>query len=175
MQMLAAGGFPVFSDDARPPDPDNPRGYFECEFSKQLPRDASWLHRARGRAVKLISELVLTLPPVFPYRFLLVSRDWGEVVRSQDAVLMRRGTPGGDWVAGRLARVYAAQFAELEDWLTARPQSALLRVDYNALLCDPAPAVEAIATFLDASMDRAAMAAVVEPGLYRQRRAAPEF
>ena len=43
MQMLAAGGVPLLTDEARPPDADNPRGYFECVAVKRLPDDARWL------------------------------------------------------------------------------------------------------------------------------------
>ena len=36
MQMLAAGGFPVLTDEARPPDDHNPRGYLEYAPVKAL-------------------------------------------------------------------------------------------------------------------------------------------
>ena len=51
MQMLEAGGMPLLADGVRPPDPDNPRGYFEYSPVKALPRDRTWLGAARGRAV----------------------------------------------------------------------------------------------------------------------------
>jgi hypothetical protein len=54
MQMLEAGGLPILSDDARKADESNPEGYREMERVKELARggDASWLRKARGRAIK---------------------------------------------------------------------------------------------------------------------------
>jgi hypothetical protein len=52
MQMLSAGGVPVLTDDARLPDIDNPRGYFEYEPVKRTFRDARWIAEAKGKGVK---------------------------------------------------------------------------------------------------------------------------
>src|SRR5262245_31552152 len=57
MQMLVAGGLPALSDGVRAPDADNPRGYFEYEPAKRLLRDAGWLPRAQGRALKVAHTL----------------------------------------------------------------------------------------------------------------------
>ena len=45
MQMLDAGGYPVLCDDQRPPDADNPRGYFEYSPVRRLEKDNHWLPR----------------------------------------------------------------------------------------------------------------------------------
>ena len=39
MQMLAAGGLPLLVDEQRPPDEDNPHGYFEYAPVKASARD----------------------------------------------------------------------------------------------------------------------------------------
>ena len=91
MQMLAAGGLPVQSDDERPPDRHNPRGYLEYAPVKRLRDDASFLGGAVGRVVKVVVPLVCALPVRLPngvaldYRVVLVTRDPREVVASQDA------------------------------------------------------------------------------------------
>ena len=55
MQMLAAGGLPVLHDGLRAADEDNPRGYFEWERIRSLPRDPGCIAEAEGKAVKVIS------------------------------------------------------------------------------------------------------------------------
>ncbi|MBK6831011.1 MAG: hypothetical protein IPG92_09875 [Flavobacteriales bacterium] len=58
MQMLAAGGMEPLTDGARAADADNPKGYFEFERVKALPADHHWLEEARGKAVKVIHQLL---------------------------------------------------------------------------------------------------------------------
>ena len=71
MQMLDAGGLPVLSDGERKADTDNPKGYLEWERIKQLPKDPSLIAEAEGKVVKVISQLILSLPigPRVPRRF----------------------------------------------------------------------------------------------------------
>src|SRR5215472_13543471 len=88
MQMLAAGGIPVLSDGMRQPDSDNPRGYYEWEPIKQLPEEPSLIAQAEGRAVKVISSLLLTLPQGHDYRLIFMLRPLDEVLASQ-AVMLR--------------------------------------------------------------------------------------
>ena len=124
MQMLVAGGLPVFVDSARPPDAHNPRGYFEFEPAKALAENAAWLPQAIGHAVKVVHTLVASLPEGFDYRLVLMRRDLAEVVASQDAMLAGSAPPGPS--ARRLAEIYAHQLAELEQWLDGRPGSSAL-------------------------------------------------
>jgi len=49
MQMLESGGLPVLCDGERKADTDNPKGYFEWERIKQLPKDPSRLRRRKAR------------------------------------------------------------------------------------------------------------------------------
>src|SRR4051812_40928374 len=74
-QMLANGGIEVLTDNIRTADPDNPRGYYELEKVKQIKHDASWLPDARGRAFKMVSQLLYDLPRTERYRVLFMQRD----------------------------------------------------------------------------------------------------
>ena len=47
----------------------------------------------------------------------------------------------------------------------------VLDVDYNRLLADPCPQVRAVSQFLGGGLDEDAMAAAVDPALYRNRAA----
>ena len=98
MQMLAAGGVPILSDGERRADVDNPRGYLEWERIKQLPKNPGCIAEAEGKAVKVISQLLLSLPAGHEYRVIFMQRPLPEVMASQDEMLRRRGTfdPGDD-------------------------------------------------------------------------------
>ena len=96
MQMLEAGGMNVLTDGLRTADEDNLKGYFEYEKVKALKTDQSWLPEARGKAVKIISELLKYLPDTHTYRIIFMRRALEEVLASQDRMLIRRGVqPGG--------------------------------------------------------------------------------
>src|SRR5450432_3057856 len=89
MQMLAAGGMPLLTDQIRAPDQDNPRGYFEFERVKQIKRDQAWLGSAVGKAVKIIHLLLYDLPPNRNYRVIFMRRNIEEVLISQRKMLQR--------------------------------------------------------------------------------------
>ncbi len=58
MQMLAAGGLEVLTDQRRRADADNPRGYFELESVKALAitDDTAWLDAAHGKGCDQIGR-----------------------------------------------------------------------------------------------------------------------
>ena len=58
MQMLDKGGIEVVTDGARTADVDNPQGYYELEQVKAIQRDQSWLPETRGKAFKMVSQLL---------------------------------------------------------------------------------------------------------------------
>src|SRR5437867_9153942 len=68
MQMLDNGGVEVVTDHIRTADTDNPRGYYEYETVKTIKRDVSWLPATRGKAFKMISQLLYDLPAGENYR-----------------------------------------------------------------------------------------------------------
>src|SRR5260370_42198447 len=94
MQMLEVGGLPVLSDGERQADTDNPKGYFEWERIKQLPKDPSLIAAAEGKVVKGISQLILSRPQGHDYRVVFMQRPLPEVLKSQDKMLRRRGNTG---------------------------------------------------------------------------------
>jgi len=178
MQMLAAGGVPVLADAARPPDASNPRGYFEWAPARRLAEAPERIAAARGRAVKIVSALVPALPPGERYCVLWLARDPREVARSQRAMLARlaaaRGAPppADDGVSAEMLARHAARARAA---LAARPDAAALDVAHRELLARPAAAAARIAAFLaphlGLRLDEAAMAAVVDPALWRERAA----
>ena len=169
MQMLQAGGVPVLADGVRAADEDNPRGYLEYEAVKRTKTDASWLEDAGGRAVKMVHLLLRDLPEGRRYRVIFMQRDLDEVVASQRVMLDRAGRAGAALPEAQLRSLYERQYDEMRDWLSSRPGFDVLWVNYNALLAAPAPHIAAIDDFLGGDLDTDAMAAVIDPDLYRQR------
>lgn len=173
MQMLAAGGVPVLSDGVRSADEDNPRGYYELEEAKKLASDNSWLPRARGKAVKIVAQLLPNLPPSESYRIIFMQRALAEVVDSQEAMLKRLGRDDPTRSKRRLARTYLDQIAGVRRILEANPgRVAVLVVDYHEALANPARVVSPVNEFLGGTFDVQAMAKAVEPSLRRQFRTA---
>ena len=168
MQMLAAAGLEAFVDEHRPPDPDNPRGYFEHEQATRLHRDASWIPQARGKAVKIVAHLLPFLPKGEEYRLIFMHRDMREVVASQKVMLARLGRKGGELADARLMRAYTSQLVRVQTWLRRRTEIPVLAVSYAEALADPAAAAARMAHFLGEPFDARAAAAAIEPSLRRQ-------
>ncbi|MCB9139770.1 MAG: sulfotransferase family protein [Caldilineaceae bacterium] len=169
MKMLEAGGLPVFIDGIRTADSDNPKGYYELERVKQLDKgDTAWVADARGKVVKVISALLTYLPPEHEYYILFMRRDLNEILASQKKMLHNRGEEkGAD--DEEIAALFQQHLTATMDWLADRPNMHLLEVDYNALLQDPEPWLDQVATFVPAALDANAMRAITEPDLYRNR------
>ena len=168
MQMLVAAGVPAYADNHRPPDADNPRGYFEHEQATRIHRDASWIPQARGKAVKIVAHLLPFLPEGEQYRLIFMHRDVREVVASQRAMLERLGRKGGELADARLMRAYTQQLVQVHAWLRRRTEIPVLAVSYAEALADPAAAAAKLARFLGEPFDAHAAAAAIEPSLRRQ-------
>jgi hypothetical protein len=151
------------------PDENNPRGYLEFEPVKRLRTDRSWLPLASGHAVKIIHQLLRELPPAASptYRIVFMQRPIEEVIASQHAMLLREGKASAD--PAILRKAFESQLAQLEPWLAARPDVALLPVAYHRVLREPAAVIEELRAFLGQDLDAAAMARAIDPTLYRQR------
>ena len=170
MKMLEAGGLPVMIDGLRAADPDNPEGYYELERVKDLDKgDTAWINEARGQGVKVISALLEFLPKDNQYRVIFIHRRIEEVLRSQRKMLERRGEKTDDVSDAEMADLFAKHLAKVKHWLRLQPNFAVLDVDYNAMLQDPKPYIQSINHFLGGVLDEQAMAATVNPDLYRNR------
>src|SRR6185437_16101473 len=132
MQMLDNGGIAVVTDGARTADVDNPKGYYELAKVKSIKRDGSWLPDARGKALKIVSQLLYDLPASEQYRIVFMERDFDEMLASQEKMLQRLGRPAAprDAIKGP----YATHLKRLHEWLSRQRNMAWLRVSYNELL-----------------------------------------
>jgi len=169
MQMLRAAGMGVYTDESRPSDEDNPRGYFEHARAARLREDASWMPEVRGKAVKIVAHLLPYLPPGEQYRIVYMHRKLEEVVASQRVMLTRFGRGGAGVGDDVLARLYAEQSTRIGRWLDRAPGVRVLPLDYADALADPKEAAARLADFLGEPFDRACAAAAIDPALRRRR------
>jgi hypothetical protein len=171
MKMLEAGGIPPMTDNLRAADEDNPKGYYEFERAKKLREgDTTWLPEAHGKAVKTISALLEHLPPDYDYKVIFMRRAMPEILASQRQMLVNRGEDPNKVDDAEMTRLFNAHLAKVTGWLETRKNFKVLYVSYNDLVSNPTADIDRIDAFLDGRLDRAAMAAVVDPVLYRQRR-----
>jgi len=172
MQMLNAGGFPVLADDQRLADESNPRGYLEFAPAKKIVRDATWVAGAVGKAVKIVSPLVIHLPAGPIYRIIQMQRPVREVVASQRAVLARLGKEGSPVSDDTLFAIYERQCVTTQTWLAHlhyKGAAAVLTVSYLAALEDPAGTAARLACFLGGDFDEQAAAQAVDRALHRSK------
>lgn len=170
MKMLEAGGVSPMIDGTREADTDNPRGYYEFERVKSLPKgDHAWLSQARGRSIKVISALLPYLPEGFSYRILFMRRNVAEIIASQNKMLNHRKEAGSRLEDDTLAEKYAKHFRDIEKLVNSRNNMMCLEVNYNLIICESAPVLMDINQFLDNVLDIEKMARVIEPSLHRQR------
>lgn len=170
MKVLEAGGLPVLIDGLRSADTDNPEGYYEFERVKELDKgDTAWVADAQGKVVKVISALLEYLPAGYQYRVIFMHRNIDEVLNSQRKMLAHRGEAVDAVNDAEMADLFAKHLTRIKAWLRAQPNFAVLDVDYNAMLQNPAPYVHTINQFIDVSLDEEAMLKMVNPQLYRNR------
>jgi hypothetical protein len=171
MGMLEAGGMPILTDHLRTADEDNPKGYFEFEKVKQIERDWSWLEGASGKAVKIISELLMRLPPNAPYRYkvIFMRRNMAEILASQKQMLIHRGEAADAVSDEQLALIFTKHLRRFDAWVARQPNVEIMYVNYNEMLEAPAEHASRVNQFLGGTLDLAKMVAVVDKALYRQR------
>lgn len=168
MAMLEAGGMAVLADSRRKADPDNPRGYYEYEPVKRLPRDRQWLAEARGKAVKMTSFYLCALPAAYRYQVIFMQRPLGEVLASQRQMLQRRDA-SPDLDDTKMGGLFERHLTHTRDWLGRQTNMNVFYVNHGAALADPARIARQVASFLQRELDVEPMAAAVDPALYRQR------
>lgn len=172
MKMLEAGGIPPLTDAVREADHDNPQGYFEFERVKQLDKgDNDWLPQVEGKAVKIISALLQHLPDAYDYKVIFMERHMPEILASQRKMLAHRGEDAEQMDDARMADLFAKHVANTKTSLQQQPHFDVLYVHYSDVLATPDVQALRVSEFLGNRLNHEAMAEVVDPDLYRNRRA----
>jgi hypothetical protein len=169
MQMLAAGGMHVLSDGERRADVDNPQGYLEWERIKRLPKDPACIEEAEGKAVKVISLLLLSLPEGHEYRVIFMQRPLSEVLASQEVMLHHRGTAKSGADNSVVAAAFEKNLRAVNAWLDSKAYVNTLHVSYHEVLRDAEHIGQRLSQFLGIGLDVEAMTRQVDASLYRNR------
>lgn len=169
MQMLRAGGIEILTDVERKADDDNPRGYLEWELAKRLPKQPDLIDQAQGKVVKIISQLLMSIPRSRHYEVIFMQRPLAEILASQNEMLRRRGT--SDNIPHEvMTKAFADHLRAVDAWFEQRADVEIRRQDYRRIIEAPAAVAKEIQEFLGLHLDTAAMVAEVDPLLYRHRR-----
>ena len=171
MQMLEAGGLPIYTDKQRQPDESNPKGYYEHENVKRLMRDASWIKETPGKVVKIIAQLLPYIPARYAYKIIFMDRSLEEVVRSQHAMLIRSGSKRvkADVYPYHLETQFQKQLDRIRTWEKQRANIDVLWVTHKETLENPGETAKKVARFLGTGLNVAKMATPVDKSLYRTK------
>jgi hypothetical protein len=170
MKMLEAGGLAPVIDGFREADEDNPKGYYEFEAVKRTKQDPSWVKDAQGKVVKVISQLLQDLPSTEHYKVIFMRRHLDEVLSSQQKMLVRRDEED-ETNDGDMKEMFASHVEEVEGFMRAADHLDVLFVSYNRMQSDSDKQIERVCKFLGTELDGAKMATIIDPALYRQRKA----
>jgi hypothetical protein len=169
MQILDAGGVPSEFDQAsRPPDDDNPRGYFELEGGKiinKLMKNEFPFEPYKGKVIK-ITAYGLKFLPKGNYKIIYSQRNIEEILDSMEKMAKIHDDNRDDTriVFTKLNEMIMARIKERED-------IDVLFVNYNETVANPTENVKKIYDFLDSTeFDLDGMIAAVDKCLYRKRR-----
>ncbi len=173
MKMLEAGGLPIMTDSIRTADIDNPKGYYEYERVKDLEKetDKSYIREGRGKVLKVISFLLKDLPDDNAYKIIFMRRDLNEVIASQNKMIKHRGEK--DESDDRMMiDAYMNHLAAVRILVRKKPNFEMVEVRYDTTVKDPKEAARQVNAFLGGKLNEAAMHAVVDAELYRNRKGA---
>jgi hypothetical protein len=169
MQMLDRGGLAVVTDNIRAADTDNPRGYYELEQVKRIKKDVSWLPATRGKAFKMVSQLLYELPASERYRVIFMERDLDEMILSQEKMLARLSKPAAP--SAVIRDHFTKHLSKLREWLAGQSNLQVIYIRYSDLVEHPEIESARISEFLGGKVDAARMATSVDASLYRNRKA----
>ena len=169
MQMLFAGGMEIYSDQKRPADENNPRGYYEHETVKNLHKNASFLQEVQGKAVKIISSHLMYLPQSFQYNILFLRRNLDEIILSQNIMLEKLNAKVDNENPEEIKKEFLRHLHAVHLWLQQQENVRFIYVDHSSIINEPGRTAEYITEFLQIDLDIPKMTAVVDLSLYRTK------
>jgi hypothetical protein len=72
---------------------------------------------------------------------------------------------------GDMKEMFASHVEEVEGWMRAADHVDVLFVSYNRMQSDSDSQIARVCKFMDADLDASKMATIIDPTLYRQRKA----
>lgn len=166
MQMLAAGGLELFTDNERKADESNQKGYYEHEAVKNLANNKAWLPQTDGKVVKIIAQLLEHLPLNYRYKIIFMERDLDEVVTSQQKMLSRLGKKENS--PTDLGHIFDSSVRNIKEWIAEQANIDVIYVNYADVIEDPASETKRINEFLGGKLEELKMKKAVDAGLRRE-------
>ena len=168
MQILKAAEVPIFFDEKRQPDENNPKGYFELDGGKiinSLIEKKFDMNICLGKFIKITAYGLSFLPKGY-YKIVYMERNLEEVLDS-----MEKMAKIADDERDLTRQSFRKLNEKMKNELQNRDDVDVLFVNYNEMLLNPIENVKSLMKFLnlkDDSFDN--MLSVVDKDLYRQRR-----
>ena len=167
MQMLDAADLTVAFDESRPPDPNNPKGYYELEGGKIINRlmDGTFsFAQYRGKFVK-ITAYGLKFLPKGCYKIIYSERNIEEILDSMEKMAQIKDTERDE-----IKQSFVRLNTMIKNLISTRKDCDVLYVNYNKILANPERQIRAICAFLNLSDENiSAMVHSIDKKLYRQR------
>ncbi len=168
MQILDAGGVPVAYDfRSRPPDENNPKGYYELEGGKiinKLMEGNFPLNKYKGKFIKITSFGMRFLPRG-KYKIIYAQRNIEEVLDSMEKMSKQK-----DDQRDETRDIFLKLDKLVREMITERDDIEPLFVNYNQIIKNPEKNIKKISDFLkETELDLDNMKKSVDMSLYRNR------
>ena len=166
MQVINKGGLPIASDNSRPADEHNPKGYFELAGGKIINRLMEGTFDAqstRGQVVK-ITAYGLKFLPDGNYKIIYMMRNMDEILKS-----MEKMGAAIDWEKDRTLFDKLNKFSF--DLMQRRTDMEYITVNYADVLSQPRSEIERVSEFLKAPLALEEAILAVDPKLHRNKSA----
>ncbi|MFW6124285.1 MAG: sulfotransferase domain-containing protein [Acidobacteriota bacterium] len=168
MQILYAGGTPVaFDSGSRPPDENNPKGYYELEGGKIINKlmDGSFpLEKYRGKFIKITSFGMRFLPKG-KYKVIYTQRSIEEVLDSMEKMAKKK-----DDNREEIKESFLKLDRLVQEMIRERNDIEHLFVSYNQIIKKPNKNIKKISRFIkEMDVDLNKMIQSIDLNLYRNR------
>ncbi len=170
MQILDKAGLPLLIDGVRTADTSNPKGYYEYEPVKNLANESAWLDEAKGKVLKVVSQLLFQLPDRFNYKLIFMKRDLEEVIASQQKMIaLSKNIPLSKTYPTHLEMAYKKNLERVNSWQQQKNNVECLYLEHSELLNNPEKPLSALRDFLGIDMDVNTLQKVIDKSLHRSK------
>jgi predicted AlkP superfamily phosphohydrolase/phosphomutase/tetratricopeptide (TPR) repeat protein len=170
MQLLEAGGLPVFTDNLRIADENNKKGYYEHEAVKIIHKDNSWMKNAVGKTVKVVSHLLTSLPMRYKYKIVFMERDLDEVTVSQSKMLQNLGKLAPDTAHFSIEQSFRKTNDKVKTWLNDKQNMNVIYIDYKEAITNSENVIEQLNEFFDNKLNTQHMQQIIDKNMYRTQK-----
>jgi hypothetical protein len=131
----------------------------------------SWLEKAQGKAVKIVSPILehLLMDGNLRYKIIFMLRNIDEVLASQRKMVDRLNN-GRDAIKDNILKQnYTLHLNETKKKLAENKHIGVLFINYSDVISDPFKVSVTVSRFLGIDLETEKMAMAIDPSLYRQR------